>query len=65
MVLFRTNCYFHRGGVVATARSAVARGSMIESMLCRQHVDLLALPNLQSWLLDSASKRKGQGPRDS
>ena len=59
------NCYLHRGIVFATARSPVARGSMIESLLCRQHVSLLALPNLQSRLLDGAGKRKRQRPRQS
>jgi hypothetical protein len=43
---------FHRGIVFATSRSSVALGSMIKSLLCRQHVGRLALPNLQSRLLD-------------
>jgi hypothetical protein len=39
-------CPFHRGFVFATARSPVALGSMLQSLLCRQHVGFLALPNL-------------------
>ena len=59
------NWYLHRGTVFATAGSPIARGSMIESLLCRQHVGFLALPNLQSRLLDGAGKRKRQRPRQS
>jgi hypothetical protein len=36
---------------------------MRESLLCQQYAGLLALPHLQSRLLDSAGKRKGQCPR--
>jgi hypothetical protein len=50
------SCPFHRGIVFATARSPVAAGSMIQSLLRRQHVGLVALPNLQSRLLDGAGK---------
>jgi hypothetical protein len=55
----------HRGIVFATARCAVAPGAMIQSLLCRQHMSLFALPNLQSRLLDGAGKRKRQRPRQS
>ena len=68
MILER-RCYcsrrFHRGIVCATARRQVAPGSMMQSLLCRQHVDLLTLPNLQCRLLDGAGKRKRQRPRQS
>src|ERR1035437_8974918 len=60
-----SSCPFHRGIVFATARSPVASGSMNQSLLCRQNVGLLALPNLQSRLLDGAGKRKRQRPRRS
>jgi len=50
------------GSVFATARSLVAHGSMIHSFLCRRLVSILALPNLQSRLVDGASKR--QRPRE-
>ena len=56
---------FHRGAVFAAARSPVAPGSMIQSLLRRQHVGLLAVPDLQSRLLDGAGKRKRQRPRQS
>src|SRR5208283_1693725 len=49
---------FHRGIVFASARSPVAFGSMIQSLLCGQHMGLLALPKFQSRLLDGAGKRK-------
>lgn len=53
---------FHLGLVIATACSAVALGSMIQSLLCRRHIGLLAFPNLQSWLLDRSRIRESQGP---
>jgi hypothetical protein len=37
----------------------VAPGLMIESLLCCQHVDLLAVPYLQNGMLDNAGKRTG------
>ena len=64
-----TSCHAHvfirRGIVFATTRCAVAPGAMIQSLLCRQDVGLLTLPNLQSRLLDGAGKRKRQCPRQS
>jgi hypothetical protein len=53
----------HRGAVFATARSPVALGPVIESLLCRQHLGRITSPNLQSRLLDGAGKRKRQRPR--
>jgi hypothetical protein len=62
-------CYcslrFHRGVIFATARRPVAPGAMKQSLLCRQHMGLLASPNLQRRLLDGAGKRKCQRPRQS
>src|ERR1035437_972303 len=52
--------HFHRGSVLAAGRSPVAPGSMIQSLLCCQHVGLLASPNLQRRLLDGAGKGKRQ-----
>src|ERR1035437_453777 len=57
--------FIRRGIVFATTRCAVAPGAMIQSLLCPQDVGLLAFPNLQSWLLDGAGKRKRQRPRQS
>jgi hypothetical protein len=34
-----------------------------QSLLCRRHVALLAMPNLQSRILDGSGKRKCQRPR--
>jgi hypothetical protein len=51
-------CLFHRGGVFAPARSAITSGAMQQGLLRRFYVGLLAAPNLQSWLLDGACKRK-------
>ena len=51
MISGRSYCcsrLFHRGIVFAPARRPVAQGSMIQSLLCRQHMGLLASPNLQS-----------------
>src|ERR1039458_6263686 len=52
----------HRGTVFAAARSPVAHGSMIQSLLRRRHVGLLASPDLHSRLLDGAGKGKRQRP---
>ena len=56
----------HRGTVFAAARSPVAAGSMIQSLLCRQHVGLLAVLKLQSRLLDGGGQTNAnaQGGRD-
>jgi hypothetical protein len=61
----RTHILIRRSIVFATARSPIAFGSMIQNLLCRRNIGLLALPNLQSRLLDGAGKRKRQGPRHS
>jgi len=57
------SCPFHHGSIFAAARSLIAPGSMIQSLLCRRHAGLVALPNLQSRLLDGAGKRKRQRSR--
>jgi len=49
---------FHPGIVFTMERSAIAPGSMIQGLLRLQHVGLLALPDLQSRLLNGASKRE-------
>jgi hypothetical protein len=49
-------CLFYRGIVFATARGAVALGSMKQGLLRRFYVGLLALPDFQSRLLDGAGK---------
>jgi hypothetical protein len=56
---------FHLGPILAKACGTVALCSMIQSLLRRQHVAFLTFPNLQSWLLDGAGKRKRQCPRQS
>ena len=53
----------HRGVVFATACSLVAHGSMIQSLLCGQHLDILSVPDFQSWLLDGAGVRERHRPR--
>jgi hypothetical protein len=47
---------FDRGVIDATARSPIARCSVIESLLRRQYVGFLAMPNLQCRLLNGAAK---------
>ena len=53
---------FHPRMIFAMERSVIASGSMIQGLLRRQHVCLLALPDLQGRLLNGASKRKHQRP---
>src|ERR1039458_601492 len=48
----------HRCRVFAAARSLVAACAVIQSLLCRQYICLLALPKLQGRLLDGAGKRE-------
>src|ERR1035441_2409593 len=48
--------------IFAAARSPVACGAMIESLLRRMCVRLLAMPDLESRLLDHATERKRQLP---
>jgi hypothetical protein len=48
--------------VFPAARSPVACGALIESLLRRMCVHLLAMPDLQRGLLDGAAKRKRQPP---
>ena len=47
---------FHRGGVFATARGAVALRAMKQGLLRRFHVGFFALPDFQSRLLYGAGK---------
>jgi hypothetical protein len=61
-VLLDSPAPFHRCIVFAAPRGAVAFGAMIEGFLCRRHIGLFSLPDLQSRLLDRAGKRKGQRP---
>src|ERR1035441_8688340 len=64
-MIFFCLCLFHFGSVFATARSAVASGAMKQSLLRCFDIGFFAQPNLQSRLLDGASKRKRQRPRQS
>src|SRR6185437_1802092 len=61
----RTRIVIHCSIVFAATRGPVAPGSMIQNSLCRQHIGLLTLPNLQRRLFDGAGKRKRQRPRQS
>jgi hypothetical protein len=54
------------GGVVfATSRSPVAPGAMVEGLLCCLYIVLVAMPYLESRLLDGTPKRKRQCPGES
>src|ERR1035441_5363470 len=52
----------HQCVIFAAASSLVARGAMIERLLRRLCVRLLAMPDLQDRLLDGAAERKRQPP---
>ena len=58
-------CSFHHRSIFATARGAVTSGAMKQSLLRCFDIGFFAQPNLQSRLLDGASKRKRQRPRQS
>jgi hypothetical protein len=47
---------FHRGVIDATARSPIAGCPVIESLLRRQYIGFIAMPNLQCRLLNGAAK---------